>query len=206
MNLRSYPLRLVQTALGLGVCATGVTMTLQPALGVSPWDVLHVGMARVLSLPVGTAMIITSCIVLLLGLALGVRPGMGTIFDIVIMGSTVNLLLGWGFVGDADTWVIPLRIALFLAGTFVTGVGIAIYVGAHTGAGPRDGLMVAVHERLRWPISRARFSIELFALSVGLLLKGPIGIGTLLWAVAIGPSAGLAFRLLGQTPRPVVRD
>jgi uncharacterized membrane protein YczE len=203
---RSYPARLVQTALGLVICGIGVTMTLQPALGVSPWDVLHVGLADLTDLPVGTAIIITSCIVLLIGLMLGVRPGVGTIFDVVIMGSTVNLLIAWGLAAESSEWIYPLRIALFLAGTFITGIGIAIYVGAHTGAGPRDGLMVALHHRLHWPISRARLVIELIALTGGLLLSGPIGLGTLLWTLAIGPSTGIAFRMLGQTPRPVLRD
>jgi uncharacterized membrane protein YczE len=206
MNPRSYPLRLVQTAAGLGVCATGVTMTLRPELGVSPWDVLHVGLARVVGIPIGTAIILTSCIVLLIGLLLGVRPGVGTIFDIVIMGSTINLLLAAGFVESAAQWHYAARIGLFLAGTFITGLGIAIYVGAHTGAGPRDGLMVALHRRFNWPISRARLGIELMALVVGILLSGPVGLGTVLWALAIGPSAGVGFRLLGQTPQPVVRD
>lgn len=202
----NYFKRLVQTALGLVICGTGVTLTLQPQLGVSPWDVLHVGLARAIDLPVGTAIIITSCAVLLIGLVLGVRPGVGTIFDIVIVGSTVNLLLSWNLAASADGWAYPLRIALFLLGTFITGIGIAIYVGAHTGAGPRDGLMVALHNRLNWPISRARLAIEMLGLIGGLLLSGPIGLGTLLWALAIGPSAGVAFRLLGQTPQPVVRD
>lgn len=188
------------------ICGTGVTMTLQPALGVSPWDVLHVGLADLIDLPVGTAIIITSCVVLVIGLLLGVKPGVGTIFDVVIMGSTVNLLMAWGLVAGSEEWAYPFRIALFLAGTFITGVGIAIYVGAHTGAGPRDGLMVALHNRLRWPISRARLAIELLGLTGGLVLGGPVGLGTLLWAIAIGPSAGIAFRILGQTPQPVVRD
>lgn len=206
MIARSYPARLAQTAIGLAICGVGVTITLQPALGVSPWDVLHVGLADLTGLPVGTAIIITSCAVLLVGLLLGVRPGVGTIFDIVIVGTTVNMLIGSGFLAAADQWAYMGRILIFLTGTFVTGLGIAIYVGAHTGAGPRDGLMVALHNRLKWPISRARLAIELLGLTGGLLLSGPVGLGTLLWAIAIGPSAGVAFRLLGQTPQPVVRD
>lgn len=202
----SFPLRLIQTAVGLAICGIGVTMTLQPQLGVSPWDVLHVGLADRAGLPVGTAIIITSCAVLLLGLLLGVRPGVGTIFDIVIVGTIVNLLLAANMLEGAGEWHYVWRVLLFLVGTFITGIGIAIYVGAHTGAGPRDGLMVALHHRLGWPIARARLAIEVLGLSGGLLLSGPVGVGTLLWAAAIGPSAGVAFRLLGQTPQPVVRD
>lgn len=182
------------------VCGIGVFFTLQPGLGVSPWDVLHVGLAERTGLRVGTAIIITSIAVLLFGLLLGVRPGIGTLCDIIVVGSTVNLLLDSGFLGEAPALGLWLRVAIFVAGVFITGFGIAVYVGAHLGAGPRDGLMVALHRRFHWPVWRARLVIELLGLTGGVLLAGPIGLGTVLWAVLIGPSAGLWFRILGLKP------
>lgn len=195
-----FALKLSQTVTGLMVCGVGVFFTLQAGLGVSPWDVLHVGLAHHTGLQVGTAIIFTSISVLILGLILGVRPGIGTICDILVVGSTVNLLLHFGLLRNADDSPIGIRIGLFLLGVFTTGLGIAVYVGAHLGAGPRDGLMVALHRRWHWPIWRARLAIELVGLTGGLLLAGPMGLGTLLWGALIGPSAGFWFRTLGLQP------
>lgn len=195
-----FAAKLFQTVAGLTICGIGVFFTLQASLGVSPWDVLHVGLAHHTDLRVGTAIIITSVAVLILGLLLGVKPGVGTLCDILVVGTTVNILLGTGFLAHADQSSIALRVGLFVAGTFITGLGIAIYVGAHLGAGPRDGLMVALHRRWNWPIWRARLAIELVGLSGGLILAGPIGIGTLLWGLLIGPSAAFWFRTLGLKP------
>lgn len=192
--------RLVQTIGGLMVCGLGVFFTLQPGLGVSPWDVLHVGLSQHTGLRVGTAIIVTSLAVLLLGLLLGVKPGIGTLCDILVVGSTVNVLLDLGWLNTAPEMGIVSRIAIFVIGVFITGFGIAVYVGAHLGAGPRDGLMVALHRRFDWPVWRARLLIELLGLTGGVLLSGPIGLGTLLWAALIGPSAGLWFRVLGLKP------
>lgn len=200
MNMARFFPRLIQTIGGLATCGVGVFMTLQPALGVSPWDVLHVGLAHHTGLRVGTAIIITSVAVLLLGLLLGVKPGIGTICDILIVGSTVNLLLSLGLLANLAQGTLYLRIATFVGGVVITGLGIAVYVGAHLGAGPRDGLMVALHRRFHWPVWRARLAIELLGLTGGLILAGPIGLGTVLWAVLIGPSAGFWFRVLGLKP------
>lgn len=195
-----FALKLLQTIGGLAICGIGVFFTLQASLGVSPWDVLHVGLAEHTGLKVGTAIIITSIAVLLLGLILGVRPGIGTICDILVVGTTVNILLDTGLLESADSFDIATRLTLFIAGTFITGLGIAIYVGAHLGAGPRDGLMVALHRRWAWPIWRARLAIELIGLTGGLLLSGPIGLGTVLWGALIGPSAAFWFKTLGLKP------
>lgn len=195
-----FVLKLTQTVSGLICCGVGVFFTLQPKLGVSPWDVLHVGLANKVHLRVGTAIIITSVVVLLIGLLLGVRPGIGTLCDILIVGSTVNVLLITGVLEEAHAFVWPLRLLIFLSGVLITGLGIAIYVGAHLGAGPRDGLMVALHRRWGWPVWRARLLIECVGLAGGVALAGPIGLGTVLWGLLIGPSAGLWFKVLGLKP------
>lgn len=195
-----FTIKLAQTVGGLIICGIGVFFTLQPGLGVSPWDVLHVGLAQATGLRVGTAIIFTSIAVLILGLLLGVRPGIGTICDILVVGSTVNVLLVTGFLENAKANAVVIRIAIFVAGVVITGLGIAIYVGAHLGAGPRDGLMVALHRRWRWPVWRARMAIELLGLAGGIALSGPLGLGTILWGLLIGPAAGFWFKVLGLKP------
>lgn len=195
-----FAAKLIQTVGGLTICGIGVFFTLQPGLGVSPWDVLHVGLADVTGLRVGTAIIVTSIAVLLLGLLLGVRPGVGTICDILVVGSTVNVLLATGFLNGAESTSLIIRVLIFIIGVVITGLGIAIYVGAHLGAGPRDGLMVALHRRFHWPVWRARLAIELVGLVGGIALSGPLGLGTLLWGLLIGPAAGFWFKALGLKP------
>ena len=92
------------------------------------------------------------------------------------------------------------QFALFLLGTVLTGLGIAIYVGAHVGAGPRDGLMIAFHQRFGWPVWRARIAIEAIGFTGGLILRGPVGLGSIIWTLVIGTSAGFWFKVLHLTP------
>jgi len=180
-------------------------MALHAGLGVSPWDVLHVGLARQLHIATGSAMIGTGVVVLLTGLLLGVRPGLGTICDILIVGNTVNLLYANDPIAHAQEWLFIARVALFTTGTVLTGLGIAIYIGAHVGAGPRDGLMIAFHQRFSWPVWQARLAVEAIGLIGGLLLRGPVGLGTLIWTLFIGTSAGFWFKFLDLKPDFVER-
>jgi uncharacterized membrane protein YczE len=180
-------------------------MALHAGLGVSPWDVLHVGLGHHLHIATGTAMIGTGVVVLLLGLLLGVRPGFGTIFDILIVGNVVNLLFAHDPIRGATHWHFLVRVVLFSSGTVLTGLGIAIYIGAHVGAGPRDGLMIAFHQRFGWPVWKARLAVEAIGLAAGLMLRGPVGLGTVIWSLLLGWSAGIWFKVLHLTPDFVER-
>lgn len=180
-------------------------MALHAGLGVSPWDVLHVGLGHHLGIATGTAMIGTGFVVLLFGLLLGVKPGLGTICDILIVGNVVNLLYAHDPIAEATHWNFLLRVLLFSSGTVLTGLGIAIYIGAHVGAGPRDGLMIAFHQKFDWPVWKARLAIETIGLVGGLILQGPVGLGTLIWTLVLGWSAGIWFRVLNFTPDFVER-
>lgn len=197
--------KLPQTVFGLAICGVGIFMALHAGLGVSPWDVLHVGLAHHLHIATGTAIMGTGFVVLLIGLLLGVRPGMGTICDILIVGNVVNLLYAHDVIAQAQSWSFILRIALFAVGTVITGLGIAVYIGTHVGAGPRDGLMLAFHQKFDWPVWKARLAIEAIGLVGGLILRGPIGLGTLIWTGLLGWSAGIWFRVLHLTPDFVER-
>lgn len=195
---------LPQTIGGLIICGVGVFMALHSGLGVSPWDVLHVGLGHHLHVATGTAMIGTGIVVLFLGLLLGVKPGLGTVCDILIVGNVVNVLYAYDPIVNATKWHFIIRLAFFSAGTILTGLGIAIYIGAHVGAGPRDGLMIAFHKKLGWPVWKSRIAVESIGLLGGILLGGPVGIGTLIWTVLLGWSAGRWFRVLHLTPFVIV--
>ena len=204
MPPRSLPFRYAQLMVGLAVCAVGVWLTLRAGLGVSPWDVLHAGLAAHLHVAFGTVVIGVGLVVLAVSLLLRVRPGIGTALNIVVIGWLLNVLLPLPVLRDLARAPYVERVGALLLGTALLGLGCAMYVGAHLGEGPRDGLMVALHDRTGLSIGRTRFAIEAAALGAGWLLGGPVGIGTLIAVVGIGPAVQLGFTVLRQTPRVIV--
>ncbi|HVF04704.1 MAG TPA: hypothetical protein VNA20_07690 [Frankiaceae bacterium] len=190
--------RAAQLYLGLFVSALGIVLTLRAELGAGPWDVLHKGLADTTGMSFGLVVQLVGAVVLVLGLLLGVRPGFGTISNLVFIGVFANLLLRTpvGEVGDALVW----RATVLLVGVASVGVGAALYIGAHYGPGPRDGMMVALHTRLGWSIGWARALVEATALLGGIALGGPVGAGTVVFALGIGPATQAAFTVLRMTP------
>lgn len=190
----------MQLFVGLVLFAVGVTATVQAELGLAPWDVLHDAVSERTGLGFGTASVVVSVAVLLLAMALGTRPGFGTVANTLVIGAVIEVLLRWGFLAGSDRWPWLARLALLLAGLVVIAVGSALYIGVHLGSGPRDSLMVAVHLRLRARIAVARTVTEGTAFAAGALLGGDVGIGTVISVLLIGPLVGLAFQVLRQTP------
>jgi uncharacterized membrane protein YczE len=197
--------RLAQLMLGLVLFGTGLWLGLVAELGVGPWDVLTGGLSQQLGTPFGRTAIGVSVVVLLLGLAVRVRPGIGTLLNVVVVGATIDVLLATPLLRGLDDAPLALRFCAVLLGIATVAAGSALYLGAHLGPGPRDGLMVAIHLRTGWRVGTARAVLECTVLVLGVLLGGPVGVGTLLFAFGIGPAVQLAFRLLRQTPvrRPV---
>jgi uncharacterized membrane protein YczE len=194
------PRVLGQLLLGLVLFGVGLWLGLVTELGVGPWDVLTGGVAELLGTSFGRTSIVVSVVVLLVGMAAGVRPGIGTLLNVVVIGATIDVLLAGGLLADLGDGPLLLRLAVVLLGIAVVAVGSALYLGAHLGPGPRDGLMVVLHTRTGWPVGAARAVLECAVLVVGVLLGGPVGIGTVLFAVGIGPAVQVAFRLLRQSP------
>jgi uncharacterized membrane protein YczE len=192
---------LAQLLLGLVLFGVGLWLGLVAELGVGPWDVLTGGLAEQLGTPFGRTAIGVSVVVLLLGLAAGVRPGVGTLLNVVVIGAVVDLLLAGPLLTGLGEGPLVLRLAVTLLGIAAVAAGSALYLGAHLGPGPRDGLMVAVHAKTGWRVGTSRAVLEGAVLLVGVLLGGPVGVGTLLFAAGIGPAVEVAFRVLRQTPR-----
>ncbi|HEV2889906.1 MAG TPA: hypothetical protein VGX28_05975 [Frankiaceae bacterium] len=191
--------RVVQLFFGLFLAAFGIVLTLRSGLGVSPWDVLHGGVAERTGTSFGTVVQLVGAVVLAASLLLGVRPGFGTISNLVLIGVFENVLLDLGL-GETSHGALVARLALFAVGTLLIGVAAALYIGAHFGAGPRDGLMVALHTRFGWSIGWARTLVEASALVAGIAMGGPVGVGTALYTVSIGPATQASFRILRMTP------
>jgi uncharacterized membrane protein YczE len=197
--------RLLKLNLGLVLFGTGLWLGLVAELGVGPWDVLTGGLSQQLGVRFGLMAIAVSVVVLLIGLAARVRPGIGTLLNVVVIGVVIDVLLATPLLSGLDEQPLPLRLSATLLGIASVAAGSALYLGAHLGPGPRDGLMVALHLRTGWPVGTARAVLEGVVLLLGVLLGGPVGIGTLLFALGIGPAVQVAFRVLRQTPvrRPV---
>ena len=196
----NLPTRLAWLLAGLLLFATGIVALLESRLGLSPWDVLHQGIARQTPLSFGEANIAVSVAVLLTAWLLGARVGLGTLANALLVGGFVQLLTSLSAVTHLAHEPLALRIGMLAAGLALMGSGTGLYLGAGLGAGPRDSLMVVGATRTRFRIGLVRATLELSALAAGAALGGTVGIGTLAFALGIGPLAELAFWLLERSP------
>lgn len=175
--------RLPRLLLGLVFFGVGIALMVRADLGLGPWDVLHQGLSERVDLAIGTVTILVGLGVLLLWVPLRERPGLGTVLNVLLIGLVADATLA---VLDAPEpmWA---RVLFLLAGVFVFGPGSGLYIGAGLGPGPRDGLMTALARRGR-SVRVVRTGIELTVLAVGAALGGTVGIGTVLFALSIGPN------------------
>jgi uncharacterized membrane protein YczE len=170
-------------------------MTLRAELGLSPWDVLADGLRRQTPLTFGTAVIVIGAILVISCWLGGIKPGPGTLANMTLIGVFADLMLntGWGaHLGDDD---VALRVALLVCGIVVIAVGSALYIGAGLGTGPRDSLMMLVARKTKLSIGASRAIVEGSALVIGIVLGGSAGVGTVVFAVTIGPAVQLFFKL-----------
>ncbi len=174
--------RLPRLLVGLVLFGVGIALMVRSDLGLSPWDVLHQGVAGRTALTIGTVSVLTSFVVLVLWLPLRERPGIGTLLNALVIGPVVDLTL----------WLVPpvdplaARVALLLAGPVLVAVGSGYYIGAGLGPGPRDGLMTGLARR-GLPVGSVRGGIELVVLVLGWILGGTVGVGTVVFTLGIGP-------------------
>jgi len=190
---------------GLWLFAAGVVLGLRSGLGVSPWDVLHDGIRQVAPLSFGAATVLVGVVLVAVALAAGIRPGPGTLANMVAIGVFADAMLATGIARDLDAGSLPPRLAAVVAGVVLVALGSALYIGAGLGSGPRDSLMLAISARTRVRVGLVRALIEASVLAVGWLLGGAAGVGTVLFAFGIGPAVELAFRLL-RVQVPAVPD
>lgn len=194
---------------GLVLCGVGIAMMIRAELGLGPWDVLHEGLAVATGLTVGVTTIVVGSLVLLLWFPLRQRPGIGTVTNVIMVGLVLDIALSLSE-PPATRWA---RWVLLITGPLLFAHGVALYIGAGVGTGPRDGVMTGL-ERLGVPIALGRTAIELTALGLGWLLGGTVGVGTVYFALIVGPVIHVAMprlrapwfppgaqpRVLGGTP------
>jgi uncharacterized membrane protein YczE len=192
--------RLAQLYVGLVLYGVSASMLLLAGLGVDPWDVLHQGLSRRLGLGVGTWAIIVSGLVLLLWIPLRQRPGFGTLNNALIVGLVIDLMLAI----VPPVHYLPAQIVVMLGGVVLNGIATGLYIGARLSPGPRDGLMIGLAARGH-SIRVVRTSIELTVLLTGWLLGGTVGVGTVVYALGIGPIAHITIPRLSIPLRdPVI--
>jgi uncharacterized membrane protein YczE len=183
--------RLIQLYAGLVLFGVSAAMLLMAGLGVDPWDVFHQGLSRRLGLGVGTWAIIVGAFVMMLWVPLRQRPGFGTLSNVIVVGLVIDLVLAL----IPSVHGLVARVAVMASGVVLNGIATGAYIGAGLGPGPRDGLMVGLAARGH-SIRLVRTCIEMTVLLTGWLLGGTVGIGTVLYAVCIGPVAHVSIPLL----------
>jgi len=195
--------RLLQLYVGLCLYGISTGMFVQANLGADPWNVFHLGVGKVFSLDIGTVMILTGALVLLLWIPIRQRPGLGTISNVIVLGLAANATIAVIPAPDA-LW---LRSGMMVIAVILNALATGMYIGAGFGPGPRDGLMTGIHARTGWSIRGIRTTIEVTVLVIGYFLGGSVGIGTLVYALAIGPLIQLClpwFRV-ESAARPVLK-
>ncbi|MFD8483789.1 YitT family protein [Kitasatospora sp. NPDC059673] len=182
-NSTDLPRRLVQLAAGLVLYGVSMALVLRSSLGGNPWDVFHQGLARHLGLSVGTWVTLVGVLVLLLWIPLRQKPGIGTVGNVAVLGVAMDATLAL----LPHPHALAARIPLLAAGIVLNAVATGLYIGARLGPGPRDGLMTGLHRRTGRSVRLIRTGIELTVLAAGIALGGTFGVGTVAYALAIGP-------------------
>jgi uncharacterized membrane protein YczE len=183
--------RLGQLYVGLVLYGVSAAMQVRAGLGLDPWDVLHQGLATRLDRQIGTLTILVGAVVLLGWIPLRQRPGLGTVSNVVVLGLAMNATL----VALPAPHGYPARITMLLSAIVLCGVATGMYISAGLGPGPRDGLMTGIARRTGASIRLTRTLIEVAVLASGWLLGGSVGVGTVLYAVMIGPLAQVFLRV-----------
>ncbi len=183
--------RITQLLIGLFVYGIAISMMVRAGIGVSPWDVLAQGLSIKTGIAFGFITNIVGLVVLLFWIPLRQRPGLGTVLNVLLIGPAAQLGL-WLIPQQTEPWI---QVVLFTSGLLLLAVATGLYIGPRMGPGPRDGLMTGLHARTGWSIWPVRTGIEVTVLIIGWILGGNVGVGTLAFALLIGPLCSLTLPL-----------
>ncbi|MDW4913973.1 hypothetical protein [Streptomyces californicus] len=189
--------RLVQLYAGLALYGASSALLVRAELGLEPWGVLHQGLAELTGISIGVVSIIVGAVVLLLWIPLRQRPGLGTVSNVFVVGLAMDGTLA--VVGELDGY--GFRVSALVLGIVLNGVATGLYIAARFGPGPRDGLMTGLNRVTGRSIRLVRTAIEVAVVATGFVLGGSLGVGTVVYALAIGPLAQLFLRVFAL-PEP----
>lgn len=197
MDSLQKAVRVVWFYLGLAVLSLGFALVIRADVGAAPWDIFHLGIAGQTGLPYGLTVQASGLVIILLNLALHIKPSLGMVLNMLSVGPMVQVVMAQLPLPDslAGRWL------MLIAGVLISGIGTALYVSADLGSGPRDGLMIGLTRRLGWPVAVIKNSMDLIAAVTGWLLGGPIGLGSLVVALTLGPSVQFGMSLMERLAR-----
>ena len=184
---------IIRITLGFFLCACGTVMALNSNLGLSPWDVFHQGLTKVTPLTMGQASIVVGIFIVALTSILGLKVGLGTIANMIVIGCFIDLIIYIKIIPVCNN--LFTGIVMMIGSLFASALGSYLYIGCEMGCGPRDGLMIALVKLTGKPVSIIRFFIEMGALIIGWFLGGFVGVGTLVTAIGIGYCVQMIFKI-----------
>ncbi|MFE3251842.1 YitT family protein [Streptomyces sp. NPDC059209] len=188
---KRLPRRLLQLYAGLTLYGVSSALLVRGGLGLEPWGVLHQGLSELTGLTMGVVSIVVGAVVLLLWIPIRQRPGLGTVSNVFVVGVAMDGALAV----VPDGRVLAVQIPLLVGGIVLNGVATGLYIAARFGPGPRDGLMTGLHRLTGRSVRLVRTGIEVAVVATGYVLGGSVGIGTVAYALAIGPLAQLFLRV-----------
>ncbi len=181
---------------GLFIVANGIVLTINARLGVNPWDVLHIGLSTKIGLTIGQVIQGTGLLLITVSYIFKIRPSIGTILNMIFLGLFVDMVIAGGYVPQPE--MLWLRVVLYIFGVLLYGFGVAFYISPNLGAGPRDSLMLALTRVSRFSVGTIRTFIEVTVATIGYFLGGPLGIGTVIFALSIGLFMELGFSTVSK--------
>lgn len=184
--------RIAQLLVGLFLYGFAIAMMVRAAIGVAPWDVLSQGISKQTGIEFGWVTNIVGAIVLLLWIPIRQKPGIGTVANVLLIGTSAQV----GLTVLPEVTVLWQQVLLFAGGLALLAIATGLYIGARFGPGPRDGLMTGIHNRWGWKIWKVRTALEVSVLAIGWLLGGNVGVGTIAFAMLIGPMVNVTLPLL----------
>ncbi|MFI1765584.1 YitT family protein [Streptomyces sp. NPDC020800] len=190
--------RLFQLYTGLALYGASSALLVRAGLGLEPWNVLHQGLAELTGLSMGLVLTIVGAAVLLLWIPLRQRPGLGTVSNVLVIGFAMDATLA----ALPEVRSLAVRVPLLLAGVVLNGMATGLYISAAFGPGPRDGLMTGLHRRTGHSIRQIRTAVEVAVVATGFALGGSVGVGTVLYALSIGPLAQFFLRMFAAPSAP----
>ena len=194
---RKLPLRLLWFYLGILILSAGFALVIKPGLGAAPWDILHIGLSGRTAISLSLIIQLTGLAIILLNWALSIRPSIGMVLNFLSIGPILTSILNLLPIPQT----LPGRWLMLIAGILICGFGTALYISADMGPGPRDGLMVGLTRRFGLPVSVIKNTMDLSIALVGWWLGGPLGAGTIVVALGLGPSVQWGMSLVARMAR-----
>lgn len=200
----NFIVRLYKLVFGLFLYALGIMVTINASIGYSPWDVFHVGLSKTTGLSLGTISISVGFLIIILTTILGEKFGIGTVLNMLLIGTFIDIIIKLDIIPVASNYIIGF--IMLIVGILIISFATYFYISPGFGAGPRDGLMIALSRKLNLSIGWCRGIIEFVAAIGGYFLGGMLGLGTIIFVVMIGFCVQYTFKLLNFDPKTIKHE